>query len=128
MDWKIIRDENKNIIKYELTDNIYIIKEKARGIYSNLSDFVLMLDGRKYMADKLKVVKAKGLKYLAEKDIPVARSEIKYHTKDNVFKGEEFLINKYSCQVFNSFNYMIDFIYGVTRDEVIEKYNKLINC
>ena len=53
-----------------------------------------MLDGRKYMADKLKVVKARGLKYLAEKDIPVMRSEIKFHTKDNTFRGEEYLINK----------------------------------
>lgn len=123
MEWVTIKDSNKKIVKYQLNDNIYIKKRYGRGIYGNLSEFVLYVFDRSVFAGRLKDAKIIGLKYAMNRNKPTSRSEIKYHTDDNTVPNDKELIGKYTCQVFNCLHEIIAFIIGDTYDEVLNKYD-----
>ena len=52
-------------------------------------------------------------------------SEIKRCTKNNTYKGEEFLIGKYFCQVFNQNGEYVTYLVGDSYKEVVDKQKEV---
>lgn len=136
--WKVIRNEDNEIVKYSLTENIYIERDYSKDFKSNRYYNHLMIDNKLIAmmgpgtGFTIKSLKELGEKYLKERDIPKTRSEIEYIIKDKLefFGNDRSYLNKYFCQVFNSLGEMIGYILENEFDEILNKWNKreFIKC
>ncbi len=136
--WKIIRNEDNEIIKYSLTENIYIERDYSKDFKSNRFYNHLIVDNKLIAMTgsgtgfTLKSLKELGERYLKERNIPSTRSEMQYIYKDKLdyFRDDENYLNKYFCQVFNSLGEMIGYILEEEADDLLDKWNKreFIKC
>ena len=136
--WKIIRNDEGEITRYQLTDNIYIDREYSKDFKSNRYYKSLIVDGKLIgmtglgTGFTLNSLKELGERYLKERNIPSTRSEMQYIYKDklNYFRDDENYLNKYFCQVFNSLGEMIGYILEEEADDLLDKWGKreFIKC
>lgn len=88
--WKIIRNEDNEIIKYSLTENIYIERDYSKDFKSNRFYNHLIVDNNLIAMTgsgtgfTLKSLKELGERYLKERNIPSTRSEMQYIYKDKL--------------------------------------------